>query len=101
MDPKKIKVNVKSQKEIKRMKRDAILTVATPVSVKESSDYASEGQKMASGDIICLAGTWLRPGDECLDLPDKQVLRDDSIAHGQYRGGGILMYIIQDYRMIK
>ena len=29
---------------------------------------------MASGDIICLAETWLRPGDECLDLPDKQVL---------------------------
>ena len=51
---------------------------------------------MASGDIICLAEIWLRPRDECLYLPDKQVLRHDSIAHGQYRGGCILMYISRE-----
>ena len=33
MDPRKINVNVKSQTEIKRMKKDAVLTVATSVSV--------------------------------------------------------------------
>ena len=34
-------VNVKSQMEIQRIKRDAILTVAKPVSVKASSDSES------------------------------------------------------------
>ena len=32
-------VNVKSQKEIQRIKGDAILTVSKPVTVKASSDY--------------------------------------------------------------
>ena len=44
------------------------------------------GTKHGIRDIIYLAETWLRPGDECLDLPIKQVLGHDNIAHGQYRG---------------
>ena len=80
------------------------MTVAKPVSVKASSDYCfrvhflnvnsllsharqmERDKSMASGAIIYLAETWLRPGDERRDLPVKQVLGHDNIAYGQYRG---------------
>ena len=119
MDPRKIKVNVKSYAEIKRMKKESVLTVATPISVKASSDYSFRvlflnvnsllpharsiemDKNITSGDIICLAETWLKPGDGCPDLQDMQVLRHDNIAHGQHRGGGLLMYISLDYHIMK
>ena len=118
MDTRKIKVNVKSQKEIVRMKRDAILKVPIPVSVRASSDFClrvrflnvnsllpharqmETDKNVTSGDIICLAETWLKHADECPDLQNKQVLRHDNVSR-QHRSGGLLMYISLDYHMMK
>ena len=102
------------------MKRDAILKVTTPLSVPANSDYyfgvrflsvnsllpharsVETDKNMTSADIICLSETWLKPGDQCPDLPHFQVLRHDNIAaHGQHRNGGLLMYISQDYHMMR
>ena len=120
IDLMKIKGNIKSQEEIKRMKRDASLTVTTRLSVTANSDYcfrvrflnvnsllpharAMETDKnMTSANIICLSETWLKHGDECPDLPHFQVLWQDNItAFAQHRSDRLLMYIGQDYHMMR